>query len=87
MEIEGEIRQWFKKCRRERKLSRSALAEELGVSLATVERFENGRGMMNWKFVSKGFNVLGYEPIFSLRMIDTKKDDVKPTNQQENGNS
>lgn len=66
--IDEEVRRWFRKCRREKKLSRSAMAEKMEVSTATLERFENGRGLMNWGLVEKGFDLLGYEPVFSIRM-------------------
>lgn len=68
MAIETEIREWFKKCRRERGLSRSALAERIGVGLSSIERFENGRGMMRLSEIEKGFNEMGYDTVFSLRI-------------------
>lgn len=70
MSLEIELRRWFKKCRRERKLSRRALAEEIGTSVATIERFENGRGMMNLDVMEEGFKHMGYEPQISMKLLN-----------------
>ena len=70
MSLEMDLRRWFKKCRREKKLSRHALAEQIGSSEATIERFENGRGMMSMVTIEDGLRHMGYEIIISMRLID-----------------
>ena len=60
MSIEMDIRRTFFKVRKEAKMSREKLANEIGSSESAIERFENGRGMLRLDKIEKAFELFGY---------------------------